>query len=170
MQLKALIFDLDDTLLDTSGILVPIFGTTAYQDRILKPLPLIDHALENLELLSKKYHLSLVTQGKPVIQKSKIESLGVRTFFSQIEIIDLESGGNKLLAFEKICKITALDPQNFLSIGNRISTDIRPAKRLGMFTCLFRHGEHQNELPEGPEDIPDFQVSSHHDLISVCKL
>ena len=66
-------------------------------------------------------------------------------------------------------KILTQDEQ-FLSIGNRRSTDLREAKRQGGMTCLFRYGEHQNELVECPEDIPDFVTDNHAELIRICGL
>ena len=48
--------------------------------------------------------------------------------------------------------LTILPPE-ILSVGNRRSMDIRSAKQLGMKTCLFLHGEHRHELPQGPEEM-----------------
>lgn len=170
MRPQALIFDLDDTLLDTSRLLIPIARTPEYERRILEPLPLMEGARENLQLLSQKYHLSLVTLGNPRVQMSKIQSLGVADFFRLIEIVDTALDPSKTKAFRHISEMTGIGPAHVLSIGNRRSTDIRAAKVLGMRGCLFRHGEHQHEVPEGPDDIPDFEVAHHRDLIRVCNL
>lgn len=168
--LLALIFDLDDTLLDTSRLLIPIARSPEFERRIAEPLPLMEGALENLEFLAKKYHLSLVTQGNPRVQRTKIQSLGVASYFNRIEIVDSSVDPSKLRAFKAIPDATGIDASRIMSIGNRRSSDIRAAKALGMRACLFRHGEHQSEVPEGPDDIPDFEVAHHRDLIKVCSL
>lgn len=166
----ALIFDLDDTLLDTSRLLIPIARTPEFERRILEPLPLMDGARENLQILSHKYHLSLVTQGNPRVQMAKIQSLGVADFFRHLEIVDTSLDPSKSKAYRHVSAMMGIEPARILSIGNRRSTDIRAAKALGMLGCLFKHGEHQNEVPEGPDDIPDFEVTHHRDLIRVCNL
>lgn len=168
MALKVLIFDLDDTLVDTSRLLVPFVNTPAYLQKITQPLPLMPGALENLQALSKKYHLYLLTQGNLIFQKQKIQSLGIEKFFSNCFFANIDSNEKKSQYFENIKK--SLGTDDFLSIGNRRSTDIRPAKKVGGWTCLYKYGEHSNEPVECHEDIPDFEILNHAELISKCRL
>jgi len=167
---RLIIFDLDDTLLDTSGWLIPVVNTKTFSERLEQQLPLLDGAREALEYLHKKYFLALVTIGNPALQQKKLEQLSISRFFKSIRLVDAAKGETKKQAFEEIASNQQIPPGEILSIGNRRSTDIRPAKQLGMKTCLFVYGEHQNELAEGSEDIPDFLVHSYHDLIEKCGL
>lgn len=167
MAIRGIIFDLDDTLIDTTGLLIPLANTPEYTRRIREPLPLLDGAAENLEILKGKYKLALITQGHDIIQSMKIQSSGLASFFPFLRIV---SPQGKPAAFEEFLKTSGFSAQEILSCGNRRSTDLRPAKALGMKTCFFEYGEHKGELPEGPEDIPDYVVSQHRDLIKVCQL
>ncbi|GIL17612.1 MAG: hypothetical protein BroJett040_13630 [Oligoflexia bacterium] len=169
-MIKAIVFDLDDTLLDTSGLLIPIAETPEFFLRIQRPLPLMPGALENLHYLKPKYHLILMTQGKIPVQKQKIVSLGIEVLFHQIVYVDIEANENKQMAFENLIQSGHLTKGKFLSVGNRLSTDIREAKRSGGFTCWFKYGEHQDEKPRFPEDFPDYTVLSHQEIISTCHL
>jgi putative hydrolase of the HAD superfamily len=58
----------------------------------------------------------------------------------------------------------------FLSVGNRIETDLKPAKICGGFTCWFRHGEHSEESTSSAEPRPDYIIHHHRELIVTCNL
>lgn len=166
-----IVFDLDDTLLDTSGELLQIADTPAFFSRIQRPLPLIAGALDNLQYLSKKYQMILLTQGDPSIQNLKIANLPIQKFFSSILIANKANGETKEHYFKKIiAEKAAISPHRALSIGNRISTDLFPAKKLGFKTCHFHYGEHLEETTHYPPSTVDFQVFSHQELISECSL
>jgi putative hydrolase of the HAD superfamily len=170
MAIKLIVFDLDDTLLDTTTLLIPIARTPEFEKRIREPLPLMPGALENLQMLKTKYKLVLLTQGRTDAQEAKVASCGIKEHFTAYFIADPKKSETKYDFFLKIKRQFQLQDGEFLSIGNRRSTDIREAKRAGGLTCLFKYGEHQNELPEVPQDHPDFETISHKDLIQICRL
>ena len=223
---KSIAFDLDDTLLDTSGILVPDaarracealraagvncslsecleirqtmaqdyshqeifsfinekFGTKAdpipveralekfYNPDVPENLPLLPGSNENLEKLKKNYSLFLVTMGAYESQVKKIRSLNIEHHFQKIYILNNFAGEKKETAFRDILKLRGHGPEQLLSIGNRLSSEIRDAKRIGAKTCYFAYGEHVGETPQYPEDHPDFTIFHHRDLINTCGL
>lgn len=223
---KSIAFDLDDTLLDTSGLLVPLasqraceamlaaglrctlnecmemrrelsnelshtdiftkiadhFGTNQkgkaihdalekfYNPEVPKNLPLIAGGFENLEKLKDNYELFLVTMGSPEAQKEKIRSLGIEKYFKKIYILNGFLGEKKDSAFLDILKNENHSPEELLSVGNRLSSEIRDGKRVGADTCYFAYGEHVGEKEQYPEDHPDFTITDHKDLIEVCGL
>ncbi len=168
--IRHLIFDLDDTLLDTTQLLRPIAETPAFAERIRHRLPLMPGAKENLETLKPKYHLYLLTLGHVQNQQQKINSLGIEGYFEKIYFADSASAASKLGCFQKVREDIPGEGPTFLSIGNRRWMDIREAKKCGMQTCLFKYGEHQEESIDCPEDRPDFEVFTHQELIAVCRL
>lgn len=167
---KLIIFDLDDTLLDTTQLLIPIAGTLEFEKRIQEPLPLLDGALRNLQILKDQYQLALLTQGRPDAQTKKIQSTGILNYFLKIYIADPKKNENKALYFPRIAQEFSIRPEYILSIGNRRHTDIREAKKVGMQTCLFHYGEHSDESIEQIEDQPDYVVKNHSELLEICKL
>ncbi len=170
MSLKLIVFDLDDTLLDTTRLLIPIARTQAFEDRIRQPLPAMPGAIKNLETLKDRYTLVLLTQGRIDAQMQKVKSMGIGHFFKEQFFADPSQNKPKSLFFNQILADFNLQPEEAMSIGNRRSTDIREAKLVGYKTCLFKYGEHQNENVEVPEDQPDFETDSHQDLIARCHL
>jgi putative hydrolase of the HAD superfamily len=170
VKISALVFDLDDTLLDTTTLLIPIARTPEFELRIRQPLPLLPGAKENLDRLKKKYRLFLLTQGRKDAQEAKVKSCGLENFFEKVWIADPAKQEHKSNFFAELRNQLLQTDEQFMSIGNRRSTDLREAKKLGAMTCLFRYGEHQNELIECPEDIPDFVTDTHSELIRICNL
>lgn len=168
-MLQAVIFDLDDTLLDTSELLIPIAHTPQFAERVSRPLPLMPGALENLKYLQKKYELFLITLGKPEIQRQKIESLQISQFFREILVVKSGHQSDKSDFFQTVAE-RYRSQDSTLSIGNRRHTDIRLAKLRGLQTCLFDYGEHHSEQPEQPADHPDYLVRNHFELVRICRL
>lgn len=141
-----------------------------YNPPVPDKLDLLPGALENLRSLQKKYSLYLVTMGTQKAQTLKIEALGIRALFKKCYILNGFIGERKEQAFRDILQTEKHTPEKLLSIGNRLSSEIRDAKTLGATTCYFEFGEHVGEKPEQPEDVPDFTIRSHQDLIKTCGL
>ncbi|WP_413289912.1 HAD family hydrolase [Bdellovibrio sp. HCB337] len=224
--IKCIAFDLDDTLLDTSQLLVPLaarhaceamlnngvssdvdtclawrashaaqlthqqifqgfidkYGTQTpdtalqaamkafYNPEVPARLPLMDGAVENLRKLGEKYILFLVTSGEPDAQMKKIKALQIEPYFRKVYLVNNFKNEIKKDAFADILKQEGIQPEELLSIGNRLSQEIRYAKVCGAKTCYFCHGEHVGETPEQREDYPDFTIYKHAELIKTCGL
>lgn len=221
-------FDLDDTLLDTSGALIPVAARRAVQAMIqasgksdsveswltrrieilradpradvwlqlakgedeiadigrrsfftlpfeslppdaIRPTP---GAFEILKWCAERATLHLVTSGDPVTQKKKIERLGVESFFKTIQYVDPKYayGRTKNHAFRETQeRYPELKPTDFVSIGNRVDMDLGEAKVLGWKTAWVHYGEHASLTPRKPEEIPDFEVASLAELLSIWR-
>jgi len=225
-SIKCIAFDLDDTLVDTSQLLVPLaarqacqamidngvsadidtclawrankaaelshqeifqgfidkYGSSTpnialqaamkafYNPEVPPRLPLMDGAEANLKKLSQKYILFLVTSGEPAAQERKIKAAGIESYFKKIYLVNNFKKEEKKDAFLDILKTENLQPAELLSIGNRLSQEIRHAKLCGAKTCYFCHGEHVGEQPTQREDYPDVTIYKHSEFISACKL
>jgi putative hydrolase of the HAD superfamily len=224
--IKCIAFDLDDTLLDTSQLLVPVAARKAceamlnagvpsdmdtclewrarraaelshseifeefiklqgapdpqvalqgalkafYNPDVPERLPLMDGAEENLRVLSQKYALYLVTSGEPEAQMKKIRALGIEKYFLKIYLVNNFKKEQKKDAFVDILAREKIRPDELISIGNRLSQEIRHAKICGARTCYFCYGEHIGERPEQREDYPDFTIYKHAELLRACGL
>ncbi len=226
MPIRAIAFDLDDTLMDTTGILVPDAAKNAFQILIdaglrltldecekkrtqliksishkdvfsklahehgmqktvavlnlankafyepeLPPfLPLLDGALENIQILKKKYSLYIVTAGYQSAQNSKVKALGVFEHFKKIFVVNSLEKERKITSFQTILELEDLKPEELLCIGNSLSSEIRDAKKLGALACYFEFGEDRGAVSTDPKEKPDFHVQHHKALISTCNL
>lgn len=226
-QIKCIAFDLDDTLLETSSLLVPAatreacqamqngglkasveecilkrsellgrvhhenmfhdlaisfshteneakslsaLGDKAFYSRqIPASLPVVAEGKNVLEYLKNKYTLFLVTSGEPETQAAKVKAMQIENYFSELFYIHFRTD-KKQSGFKKIIESSRINPDQFLSIGNRRDQEVREAKLLGARTCWLRTGEHRDDLPSCREDIPDYEILDIRDLIKVCRL
>jgi putative hydrolase of the HAD superfamily len=121
-------------------------------------------------VLRQRYKLYLVTSGEPAAQMQKVKALGIEPLFEKIYLINNFKDETKQMAFEDIVLREKIQPSELLSVGNRLSQEIRFAKICGAQTCYFCHGEHIGEQPERREDYPDVTIYKHAELISACSL
>lgn len=151
-----------------SDVLIQYF----YQPEIPPDLPLIEGAKENLEYLSIKYPLYIVTSGNLATQKQKIAALKIQKWIPEENhyIIDGTQHVYKKQAFEAIIAKEKITPPSLLSFGNRLSQEIRMAKELGCTTCYFKFGEHANDTPIDNYEVPDFSIQTQKELIPTCRL
>lgn len=170
MKIKVIAFDLDDTLLDTTSLLLPIAGLPSFFERIAQPLPWMTGAEDLVRRLKKKYRLALVTQGDPKVQQQKVKSIGLQDHFEKIYYVNSAAGEIKKNSFQSILTDFRVSPDELLSIGNRRSTDIKWAKILGAHTCLFNYGEHRHEEASSEDEIPEFEIDRLEDLEHKCRL
>ncbi len=224
--IKCIAFDLDDTLLDTSQLLIPTaarraceemirhgvksdidsclawraskaselthpeifqefiaqYGSTTpnialqeamtafYNPQVPAKLPLMEGVETNLKKLAAKYILFLVTAGAPEAQMKKIKALNIEHYFKKIYLVNTFKKETKKDAFSDIINTENIKPEELLSIGNRLSQEIRQAKICGAHTCYFCHGEHVGEQPSQREDYPDYTIYKHAELITSCRL
>lgn len=228
-MIKAIAFDLDDTLLNTTEILIPfairriydllcqkgfkesfeVFNqnrisfvghsshreffkhTVAsnpqlltepgladvliqyfYQPEIPEKMPLIEGAKENLEILSSKYKLYVVTSGVEPTQKRKIKALGLECWIPVTNQFIVDGNGikTKKQAFEMLLKKESISPSELLSFGNRLSQEIRMAKEIGAQTCYFQFGEHAHDIPKDDFEKADFTIQTQKEFITKCRL
>jgi putative hydrolase of the HAD superfamily len=224
-----LIFDLDDTLLDTFGLLLPqasreacvkmidaglkssvdqcmiareeiaqtsgrtdLFenivhrfggvtgreaqaiaaaGFKAFYDRKVESnISFFPGLRDTLHDLRDKYGVHLVTSGHPDTQAEKLRILDANGLFDSVTIVNSFAGETKDHAFKAVASRTGSDPARHLSIGNRLDTDIAPAKRLGWRTCWVKYGEYAQSKPANEFEIADVTINSIKELITACRL
>jgi putative hydrolase of the HAD superfamily len=98
--------------------------------------------------------------GAVKTQKRKVELLGFTPYFERIFYSDVSSDKNKHRAFKEILDHhPGTPPDHFLAVGNRIDSEIREAKELGMQTVLMEHGEYVHLKPDDKFEEPDARIT-----------
>jgi len=109
---------------------------------------------EAIEELAKEYKLIIVSDAPRVWINNVLTELGVRDLFGT-DIFSGEGDDRKEFGniFSKIVKNFGFVPENCISVGDQIQTDIIPAKNLGMKTILLTRQESCEEADQIIETI-----------------
>lgn len=70
-----------------------------------------------------------------------------------------------------VAEALGIAPAECFMVGDRLDTDIAPAKALGMTTVRFRTGRYRHQKPRSPAETPDLEVTDVQELeaaISAC--
>lgn len=146
-------------------------GFQSFYNRKVEPdITLFRGARELLGRLKSHYGLHLVTSGSRATQEEKIRILDIADLFDNILHVDPSQGARKRDAFRQVMKLTGSPPSRYLSVGNRIDTDIGEARELGWQGCWVRYGEHANMGPANPTETPEFTIVNISELIEKCRL
>lgn len=116
--------------------------------------PFADAVQTLRELRQAGYLLFLVTFGRPVRQKNKIDRLRIAPFFDKIVN---EGPPSHDYWFTELFEEYKLDPGEAVCVGDRTHDEIRAGNRLGCTTVWMRRGRFSEEEPaEG--DRPGYQI------------
>lgn len=97
-------------------------------DSVIEPT-----AKSTLEYLSKKgYQLCVFTNGFLYPQTDNMKYKGIYEYFDRIYAWDDQYAKPDIRAFERA--LAGTDPQNNIMIGDSLTSDILPAKSLGIYT------------------------------------
>jgi len=141
-----------------------------YNRRVETNISLFAGARELLIRLYGNYGLHLVTSGSRATQEEKIRILGIAAYFKSIGHVDPSRGERKKNAFAKIMEETGCPPERYLSVGNRVDTDVAEARAIGWKACWVRYGEHASLQPSSEIERPDFIVDNVVDVVEKCRL
>ncbi|MCF6149017.1 MAG: HAD-IA family hydrolase [Candidatus Kuenenia sp.] len=224
VRIKAIIFDLDDTLFDCSGTLVvrgrrkvaktiakliscseeeafqlqnkleekygtkcnvydyivamfdlhPSYGKRLLEEFIcidLSGIALFPSVIETLVQLKKQgYKLFLVTFGERLVQKNKIDVLGLgNNYFDKILIAERNGVKNKKDHFLEILQYYNLKSEEVMCVGDKIEDEILAGKALGMITVMYEHGRHYKlfQQKQSVQFKPDYAVRNISDILEL---
>ena len=151
-----LLFDLDDTLYSRSQQLSDNYSENDL--RSITPFPGVSSLL-NKKNLTKV----LVTKGEESLQQQKIKNLGIGADFNRILICSKDE--DKKQCFEQAMR--EFPDDNVWVIGNRLDSEIRYGKELGLKTIYLRHGKYSSLQPKDAYEVPDYEVKQFSDIISL---
>ncbi|MDZ7734548.1 MAG: HAD family hydrolase [Acidimicrobiia bacterium] len=112
---------------------------------------LMPEAAEVLSYLHPSYNLALLTKGERTVQHRRVSDSGLVSFFDVVAIVERKLPSS----FESICTLLEVAPEEAVSIGNSIRSDIVPAVKAGLRTLwvdayVWEHERHAEQgLPRG---------------------
>lgn len=119
------------------------------------PLFSLDGVEEVLIQLKSMHRLALVTMGKRDLQLEKLKKAGIdSSLFSKIVVVE---EGSKKPHYQEVVEELAFSSDDVVVCGDRIMTDLKPAKELGFRTIQMRWGRGLHA--SGAKNDVDFTIS-----------
>ncbi len=129
--IKGFTLSMVETAIEVSGGRVSAAEIQALIDAgksmLSHPVELLEWVADVLEELAGSYRLMLITKGDLFDQESKIARSGLAPWFSAIEILSEKDEA----AYRRILERHAIDPAEFLMVGNSPRSDIAPVTAIG---------------------------------------
>ncbi len=113
---------------------------------LLEPTELLDGVESTLSELSRKYDLLLITKGDLFDQESKLARSGLGDLFLGVEIVSEKDTETYRGIFER----RAIQPEDFVMVGNSLRSDIVPVVELGVRAVHIPYQVtwHHEQVPE----------------------
>lgn len=149
-----IIFDLDDTLFDSSGQMRS--GHESEDVKQITPFPGVLAFLASFP--GKK---ALVTHETVLgLQQQKIDTLGVQRFFDDVFICQTRE--EKKSHLRRV--VAKYHPTKCWVVGDRLDTEIFYGNELGLKTIWIRQGKHADRQPQNGLEVPDHTIVRFSEL------
>ena len=133
---------------------------TSYMKHLGDGSFLFDGAIELVQDLSKKYTLSIVTNGLSAVQERRIKQSVIAKYFKDI-VISEEFGVSKPhphIFEHAINNLGNFSKDEVLMIGDSLSSDIRGGINFNIDTCWFNPNKSENKTDLTPTyEVDDFE-------------
>jgi FMN phosphatase YigB (HAD superfamily) len=163
------IFDLDDTITDTTGWKEVSSVEDDYHRLKLKALPNAAHVLASLA--GPKI---LVTAGVHETQQQKVFVMGLKQipgfpdFFSEIHYVPTaEAKEDTFRGISKKYREKGIWGSHVVVIGNRIDREIYYGNLLGFTTVRILHGSYARMRPANTFEHPHYTIRNLSDLLDL---
>ena len=145
-------------------------GFNAYNSDQVEDIKLFPDVLPTLKKLKGKgMKLVLITSGIYERQSKKIKILGLEKWFDLILIHDFEKDVSKFKKFKKAMNLLKLKPRNIVTVGDKISSEIRMANRLGIVSVRILTGRFNKIKPRNELEEPDYSIRKVSELLPLLK-
>ena len=124
-----------------------------------------------LEQLQGKYHLALITDGRPRTKRNIINALGLSEYFDGADVYISDEVGHLKTAPYSFERIMGKYPDcQYIYVGDNPAKDFLVPNRLGWLTvCLKDHGQniHPQDFSLAAEYLPQRTINEMTELIDI---
>ncbi len=128
----------------------------------ITPFP---ETLSTLSYLKKDYFLGIITNGNPRMQKRKLNSLGLRTFFDAILFANDIQPKPSEMPYKKAIELSGYPGDASIYVGDNPCVDFEGAKKAGYLTIRLLKGEFYGL--ESPSCMVDAEIKQLLEIINL---
>jgi len=120
----------------------------------IQPYPEVPQTL--MELKKRGYRLYVATNGDAVKQWDKLIRMGIHLLFEDV-FVSGEMGEEKGASFfRRVLAHVKANPSECIMVGDRMDSDIIPAKKLGIYTVRIMQGPYSKQKGKADAKIRKF--------------
>jgi 2-haloacid dehalogenase len=151
------------TFLDNSLALDHKRASHLYLESLSDTVVLLDGAIDVCAALAATGEVGIITNGVDTIQQRRIAASGLAQYISFVATSEACGHAKPDIRFFDYAAQMArpFAKSEAIIIGDRLDADILGANRYGIDSCWFNPGRVAN----GSQAIPDYEVSSLHDIV-----
>lgn len=138
-------------------------AAAAYWDHRLQHCRPYSDVFPLLHDLSQQFHLCLLTNGAPEMQRAKVTASGLFSFFPHVFVGgDFPRGKPDQAIFHAALTAAQCAPNETIHIGDSLAHDIAGARNVGVWSVWLNRKE---MTATSGSPTPDFEISTLEDLI-----
>ena len=120
-----------------------------YLKNLARGSDLFDRVYEVLQTLSERYHIALVTNGLPDVQRPRLERSAIHALIEKVFISEEIGVAKPDPAFFDFVfqAIGSPDKNEVLIIGDSLTSDMQGGIHYGIDTCWYNPGKKTTDLP-----------------------
>ena len=120
-----------------------------------------------VETLAKEYILAIATNGIARVQRGRLKSSGISSYFRYVFISEEMRKTKPDVGFFNVMlkKMGVKSPENVLMVGDSLLADIAGAVKAGITTCWANY----SKAPNHTDIKPDYEIFVPEDILSIIK-
>jgi HAD superfamily hydrolase (TIGR01509 family) len=151
---------------DPRVLFAGIRGYQRVKDALLEPYPRATWTLQ--ELGRRGLTLAIITDAERPKALHRLAAARLLPFFDTvITLDDTLQGKADEMPYRQLLRKLALQPRDVLMVGDNPSRDVRPARKLGLWTAQALYGAQPHYATAFPFDQPDFKLRRIDELVAV---
>ncbi len=124
-------------------------------------------ALKLLKELKNKGIISILISRAPDVKErfKEFEKFNLGEYFKVMDVVPRES----VKEFSSVLKITGVNPEETLIVGDRVKSEILEGNKIGCITVWIRQGKFADEFASSKNEEPDYTITSFNQVLPIIE-
>ncbi|PKN84553.1 MAG: haloacid dehalogenase [Chloroflexi bacterium HGW-Chloroflexi-8] len=127
------------------------------KEMISTPVKLLPGVIKTIKILSKDYHLMVITKGDLLDQERKFKNSQLSPFVEVFEVVNAKEKST----YQGILDRWHILPKQFVMAGNSLRSDVLPVAAIGGIGVLISHyltWDHEKSVNSDLQNFPYYEI------------
>ncbi|MHB8134844.1 MAG: HAD family hydrolase [Anaerolineaceae bacterium] len=133
------------------------------KEMISTPVKLLPGVIKTIKILSKDYHLMVITKGDLLDQERKFKNSQLSPFVEVFEVVNAKEKST----YQGILDRWHILPKQFVMAGNSLRSDVLPVAAIGGIGVLISHyltWDHEKSVNSDLQNFPYYEIDKIKNL------